>query len=276
MLALLPRSLKSAPSHDPSDSPLGQFLLHPGQTLRNPAEQLLTAATAVLQHVWPELLAVMVVLLAGIVARRAWQARRLVNGARCVTILVPPTVDPAGGQPLWANLHGLIRPSWRVRLAGQPHLAFELAWTPRRVQARLWVPGTVPPELVERVVASAWPGAQTQTVPPEPPLPLAGSAAGGELRLAQPEWYPLNLDQLADPLRAVFDAVGNLREGEAACVQVLARPVGARRLARSRRAARALRSGRSMTRAGRLLDLLSPGPSRAVPATIPRSRQTSA
>jgi hypothetical protein len=119
------------------------------------------------------------------------------------------------------------------------------------------------------VVASAWPGAQTQTVPPEPPLPLAGSAAGGELRLAQPEWYPLNLDQQADPLRAVFGSVGSLREGESACVQVLARPVGARRLARARGAARALRSGQSITRAGRLLDLLSPGPSGSRPGDDP-------
>ncbi len=258
---LLPESLKSAPGRDPSDSPLGRFLLHPGQTLRNAAEQLLTGAAAILQHVWPGLLAVVVVLVAGTVARRAWQARRLADGARCVTILLPPAVDAAGAHALWANLHGLIRPSWRVRLAGQPHLAFELVWTPRHVEICLWVPGTVPPELVERGIAAAWQGAQTRTEAPKPPLSLTGSAAGGELRLAQPEWFPLNLDQRADPLRAVFGSVGGLREGEGACVQMLARPVGARRLARSRRAARALRSGQSITHAGRLLDLFSPGPS---------------
>jgi hypothetical protein len=202
-------------------------------------------------------------------ARRAWQARRLAEGARCITIMAPPAVDAAGAQALWANLHGLIRPSWRARLAGQPHLAFELVWTPQRVDIRLWVPGTIPPELVERAIMAAWPGAQTRTETPQPPLPLTGSAAGGELRLAQPEWFPLNLDQQADPLRAVFGSVGGLREGESACVQVLARPVGARRLARARRAARALRSGQSITRHGRLLDLLSPGPSASRPGDDP-------
>jgi hypothetical protein len=246
----------------PNDSPLLRLLLHPGRTLRAAAEQLLAAVTTVLHHVWPELLAVVLGLLAVSTAWRIWRARRLVDGARCVTILAPPTVDPAGAGALWANLHGLIRPSWRARLAGQPHLAFELVWTPRRVRMGMWVPGTVPPELVERAVAAAWPGAQTQTEPSQPPLPMdEGLAAGGELRLAQPEWFPLNLDQQADPLRAVFGAVGSLREGECACMQVLARPVGARRLARSRNAASALRSGQSMTWTGRLLDLLTPGPS---------------
>jgi Type IV secretion-system coupling protein DNA-binding domain len=224
---------------------------------------------AVLQHAWPELLLLAVALVAGTVAWRSWQGRRLTDGARSVTILAPPTVDPAGVQALWANLHGLIRPSWRARLAGQPYLAFELVWTPRQVDIRMWVPGTVPPELVERAIAAAWPGAQTRTEAPEPPLPLTGSAAGGELRLVQPEWFPLNLDQQADPLRAVFGSVGGLREGESACVQVLARPVGARRLARARHAARALRSGQSTTRRGRLLDLLRPGSSGRRPSDDP-------
>lgn len=69
--------------------------------------------------------------------------------------------------------------------------------------------------VVERAIMAAWPGAQTRTETPQPPLPLTGSAAGGELRLAQPEWLPLNLDQQADPLRAVFGSVGGLREGRA-------------------------------------------------------------
>ena len=43
-------------------------------------------------------------------------------------------------------------------------------------------------------------------------------------------------------------------------MQVLARPVTARRLARCHRAAKALRTGMSPTRAGRLLDLVTPGP----------------
>jgi hypothetical protein len=242
------------------DSPLGRFLLHPTQTLHDLAHQLLATATSIAHQVWPSVLALSLLTLGGLVARRRWQARRLTNGARYVAILAPPTVDPAGAHALWTNLHGLIRPAWRARWSGQPHLAFELTQTSQRVELGIWVPGTIPPGLVERAVAAAWPGAQTATRPPEPPLPLDGRAAGGTLRLAQPEWFPLAIDHHADPLRAVLGAVGDLMEGEAACVQVLARPVGARRLARARAAARALRTGRATTRTGRLLDLLTPGP----------------
>ncbi len=248
------------PPGDPMDSPLGRFLLHPGKVLHDVVQQLRVVAGETLQLTWPVLLTLALVTLAAMVARRRWHTRRLRDGARYVAILAPPTVDPAGAQALWSNLHGLIRPSLRVRWSGQPHLVFELTQTTRQVEVGMWVPGTVPPELVERAVASAWPGAQTATRPPETPLPLDSQAAGGTLRLAQPEWYPLASDHVTDPLRAVLGAVGVLREGEAACVQVLARPVGARRLERCRRAARALRTGRATSPTGRLLDLLTPGP----------------
>jgi hypothetical protein len=245
---------------DPSNSPLGRFLLHPNEVLHRVVHELLATATEVLHRTWPAVAVAVVLAVGGIVARRHWHARRLADGARYVGILAPPTVDAAGAQALWANLHGLIRPSWRVRLNGQPHLTFELTWTSHQLEFGLWVPGTIPPALVERVVMAAWPGAQAQTSPPTPALPLDAWAAGGELRLARPEWYPLRTDHPSDPLRAVLGAVGDLREGEATCVQVLARPAGARRLARCHAAARALRAGRSPSRAGRLLDLLTPGP----------------
>jgi hypothetical protein len=237
-----------------------RLLLHPAETLHHLGGELVATAGMILQRAWPVLVVVAVLLLAGLIMRRHWRTRRLADGARFLAILPPPQVDPAGAQALWSNLHGLIRPSWRVRLAGQPHLAFELTATPRGLELGLWVPGTVPQGLVERVVAAAWPGAQTASRAPSPPLPLEHMAAGGELRLAQPEWFPLATEHRADPLRAALGALGELHKGETACVQVLARPVGARRLARARRAARALRTGRSPTRMGRLLDLVTPGP----------------
>ena len=85
-------------------------------------------------------------------------------------------------------------------------------------------------------------------------------AEGGELRLAEAEWFPLRSDHDADPLRSLLGGAGGLGQGEAAAVQVLARPVTARRLGRCHKAARALRSGVSTTPVGRLLDLVTPGP----------------
>ena len=49
---------------------------------------------------------------------------------------------------------------------------------------RLWVPGTIPPGLIERAVEAAWPGAHTVTAPASPPLP----PGAGSRRRARCGW----------------------------------------------------------------------------------------
>ncbi|MFD4636907.1 type IV secretion system DNA-binding domain-containing protein [Lentzea sp. NPDC058436] len=194
-------------------------------------------------------------------ARHAWHRRchtRLTADARMVTVLVPPQPDATGGAALWSHLVGLLRPAWHRALTGQPHLAFEFTFSQAGVGIRLWVPGAIPPGLVERAVEAAWPGAHTTTTVAAPPLPLADSserllAAGGELRLAREEALPLRVEFAADPLRGLLGAPVGLGHNEHACVQVLARPATGRRLARGRRASRS-----STNLAGHLLDLLTP------------------
>lgn len=243
---------------DPSTSPLGRLLREPGPTLSGWA----SAA-------WAELApwfvgggaAALALVLGAVVLRRLLGRRRataLARGARSVTVLAPPEVDTAGATTLWANLVELLRPPWRRLLEGQPHLAFELAWSEEGLRVGFWVPGPVPPGLVERAVEAAWPGAATSVGPVLAPLPTAAAAVGGELRLAEPEWFPLRTDHAVDPLRSLLGAAGGLWAGQAAAVQVLARPVTARRLARCHRAARSLRSGRSTALVGLLLDLATP------------------
>ncbi len=145
-------------------------------------------------------------------------------------------------------------------LSGQPHVSFELAWSVDGLQIGMWVPGVIPPGLVERAVEAAWPGARATATSPEPPLPMKMLVTGGQLRLARPECFPLRTDHDSDPLRGLLGAAGALEAGERAVVQVLARPAGARRLARLHRAVRAIRTGQQPTRLGRLADLISPGP----------------
>jgi hypothetical protein len=200
---------------------------------------------------------------AALLIRRRREAA-MCEGARLVTVLAPPEVDPAGGEALWRNLHDLLRPRWRRLLGGQPHLAFEYAWSADGLVIRVWVPGAVPVRLVERAVEAAWPAARTETAPENEHalLPDGWPAAGGRLRLALPDWFPLRTDHDADPLRALLGAASVDREGEAAAVQVLARPASFRAVARCRRAARELRAGRPASRAARLLDLVTPGPTR--------------
>nr|BFE51237.1 hypothetical protein GCM10017745_46640 [Saccharothrix mutabilis subsp. capreolus] len=114
------------------------------------------------------------------IGRRWWASRcheQLVANARQVTILAPPVVDAASGAALWSNLVGLLRPGWRRAMTGQPHLAFEYVFSEAGVTIRLWVPGLIPPGLVERAVEAAWPGAHTRVGPAEPPLPPAGQTS---------------------------------------------------------------------------------------------------
>ena len=125
---------------------------------------------------------------------------------------------------------------------------------------RLWVPGTIPPGLIERAVEAAWPGAHTVTAPAGPPLPPEAVTAGGTLRLARPEILPLSTGHDPEaPLRALAGAAAGLADGEHAVLQVLARPVTGARLRKARRAARKQRSGQSARMTSRLLDLASPG-----------------
>ena len=137
---------------------------------------------------------------------------------------------------------------------------------------RLWVPGTLPPGLIERAVEAAWPGAHTVTAPASPPLPPGAAVAGGTLRLARPDILPLSASGDPEaPLRALAGAAAGLAGGEHAVLQVLARPVTGARLRKARRAARKQRSGQPARLASRLLDLASPGhgPSRSRPPAAP-------
>ncbi|MFC8676874.1 type IV secretory system conjugative DNA transfer family protein [Streptomyces griseorubiginosus] len=207
---------------------------------------------------------------------RWWWRRRcrqeLARDARLVSVLPPPAADPAGAEALWANLLGLLRPAWRRRLAGQPHLAWEYVFDHETMRLRMWVPGVIPPGMVERAVEAAWPGARTRTTPAPSLLSAPGQkteASGGDLRLARTEALPIRTDFPADPIRALLGAAVGLGPHEQAVVQVLARPVTGRRVKKARRAARRTRAGRSARPIGNLLDLITPGQH-----ARPRTRRT--
>ncbi|WP_245558247.1 type IV secretory system conjugative DNA transfer family protein [Nocardia thailandica] len=199
-----------------------------------------------------------------------WRRGRLSARARQITVLTPPDVDAKGALSFWAHLIGQLRPAWARTLLGQPHLGFEYAVTPEEGAAiRLWVPGAIPPGLIERAIASAWPGAHTDTVEPaRPPLPTSVTGvrrvvAGGELRLGRREGLPLSTDHPGDLVRNVITAADDLAPGQATCVQILARPVTGRRVARATRAA-ASTSSRAGVVTGVLreaLNLFTPGSS---------------
>ncbi|WP_213006103.1 type IV secretory system conjugative DNA transfer family protein [Paractinoplanes toevensis] len=215
-----------------------------------------------------------------------WRHRRFATDARLVTIAPPPQVDAAGATALWANLAGILTPSWRQRLLyGTPHLVWQYTWTGRELLISLWVPGTVPLGAVEAAVRGAWPGAATTTdTPAPPPIPEhADPAVGGHVLPRHPDWLPFHVDHDADPLRALMSAGAQLRPDEHSCVQILARPAAPRRAARARHAASRLREGKSAVAAldvaGPLLALIEvflPGRSRPTGGTrrgVPAARR---
>ena len=259
--------LVTAPTHSTAPVAAGwleDYLRDPGGTLL-----ALLARLRDLALDWGPIAApVLAVLITGIVLGRRWWARHchelLLADARQVTVLAPPQVDPAGGAALWSNLVGLLRPGWRRAYTGQPHVACEYVFSEAGVAIRLWVPGVIPPGLVERAVEAAWPGAHTRIGPAEPPVPTPDKGqrrlvVGGELRLARPEALPIRSDFDADPIRALIGAPVGLGREEYACVQVLARPVTGRRVQKARRAARRVHTRGSTRLVGRLLDVITPG-----------------
>jgi Type IV secretion-system coupling protein DNA-binding domain/TraM recognition site of TraD and TraG len=259
------------PVPDAPSGPLAHFLTHPGG--------LTSGLLRHLGHMLPHLGLVVglpvaclcLVLLVTFSILRRNQARSMAQGAQLVRVLAPPEVDPYGAATLWTNLVALLRPRWQRLLSGQPHLGFEITAADGGLTIALWVPGTIPSELVSRAVEAAWPGARTETVPAVPPLSESDTSTGGELRLAMPEQYPIRTEHKVDPLRPLLGALSALAEGDSACVQILARPVSGRRLSALHRAAKARRSGRPSSGLARLVDFVTPGPS-AQPAAVDPSR----
>ncbi|MFF1679463.1 type IV secretory system conjugative DNA transfer family protein [Streptomyces sp. NPDC058256] len=257
---VLSSSRLSAPTGP--DTPMGNYL-------RDPAG----AVHALLDHVthwaivWGPVAGPTVVLAAvGVGWARWWWRRRcrrsLTVNARLVNVLPPPTADPAGAEALWANLLGLLRPAWRRLLTGQPHVVWEYVFDRETIRIRLWVPGVVPPGMVERAVEAAWPGAHTRITSGPQPTAAPGQrveAAGGDMRLARSEALPIRAGFPADPIRALLGAPVGLGSHEQAIVQILARPVTGHRVKKARRAARHARSGRSTRPVSLLLDLITPG-----------------
>lgn len=224
---------------DDPDAPVADFLREPARVVGDLVDRLPGWLPA---HGLVAAGLLTVVAVAGLLGRVGWwrwTQARLGTGACLVTVAVPSSVDADGAAGLWANLTGLLRPTWRRLLLGQPHVCFEYAFDAHGLEVRIWVPGCVPTGMVTQAVEAAWPGARTHIRPATdvPPLGCTASetrqlAVGGRLRLARPEALPLRTDFPADPLRALLAAPGPLYDADRVVVQVLARPVTGRRAAR--------------------------------------------
>ncbi|MDA8358177.1 MAG: type IV secretion system DNA-binding domain-containing protein [Actinomycetota bacterium] len=233
--------------------PLGRYLLHPGQDTSTVVHHVLHVLAALGQTALPFLAAVVALIIAARLVLAV--LRRQAGGGHVVTVAPGPEVEPAGAEALWNGLHGVLRRGGLAGLvSGRPHVAFEVGFSAGRLGFGLWVPANVSAGRVARVVEASWPGAVTEVLLAESPVPGGAGITGGELCLAGPEWFSLRVDQPADPYRLLLAALSGLGAGEAGVVQVLARPATRRRYAQCRKAAIALRTGRPRSKLVRFID----------------------
>jgi len=226
-----------------------RFLLHPLRVIQDLLDALREFAPARMGWLafW---LAIGVALFAAWRLLIAWRDRRTRKNARRIRVLPPPEVRPDQARLLWMSLHALLRPWWKRLILGQPYIGFELMGRPEEIELGLWVPEVVPPGLVERAVEVAFPGARTEHTKADPIQELLAADDSDleacELRLAEPEWFPIGGSEAGEePLSLALAALTGLAEGESALIQLLARPRTSRARYRLLRAARVLRaSGR--------------------------------
>jgi hypothetical protein len=138
-------------------SPLVRFLRDPSRELTHSLNALEHAVSNLLPFAIVLAVCTMTVLVARVVLVRV-REERLARGARVVELAVPPELDVDGALLLWSALHDLLRPRLARLVGGQPHIVWEIAADRGGSRFRLRVPAVVPPGLVERALASAWPG----------------------------------------------------------------------------------------------------------------------
>jgi hypothetical protein len=247
---------------------------------REPTMSIYDWTRWLLEHPWTALAAAPAAA-AGWWARarlHTWQHRRMTEGAKLVTIAVPPQVDPAGAAAFWTTAAGLLRTGgWRRHLHGRPHLTLEYIWSGRALTIQIWVPATLPAHLIATAARAAWPTATTTTTEATPPLPAAHPAAGAAVWPARPDVLPIRTDHDTDPLRPLLAFGASLNATQHLAVQFLARPATGRRAAaavtapaRMKQPARGAGLVDPATLLRFVLDLLLPGSRPARPGTAGR------
>ena len=128
---------QSSAASGPAGSPLGRYLLHPGQQTAAFFHHVLHVV-AVSGHVAvPIAGGVVALLIAWKVLQAVGRLRAPTNG-HLVEVELPPVVDPKRSAVFWRNVHAVL--AGRCRLfSPPPHVAFEIEGSPSGVRLRFWV-----------------------------------------------------------------------------------------------------------------------------------------
>lgn len=157
-----------APGTGVPHGPLVTFLTDPNAFIAQTWNGLASWVTTWWPVAAPSVIAVSGLVSGARLVLRARHRRLMANGARLTSVQLPPQAAPDSAGKFWSHLHAVLRPRWRRLLDGQPHLTFEYCFTEHGATIGIWVPGTIPPGVVETAVESAWPGARTTCSSPRP------------------------------------------------------------------------------------------------------------
>jgi hypothetical protein len=246
-----PPSPASTIPPSPANSPLGRYLLHPGQETSELLHHVLRVLDQVGHVVVPGVVVIAALLVGWKTVQLLSRFRRSSSG-HLVEVGLPATVDPKRAPVFWRNVHSVL--AGRGRLRTPPaYVAFEIDSSSMGTSLRFFVSPEVSPMSIARAISSAWPGAQCEHHRATSTSLAGRYVACGELRLAGPAWRSLWADQTADPLRSVLGAMEVHHDGERAIVQVLARPASSHQRHALVRGARALYAGKPTALVPRLL-----------------------
>jgi hypothetical protein len=238
------------PPPNPANSPLGRYLVHPGQE----TSEFLHHVLRVLDHagyvVLPFVVGIAVVLVGWKLLQVLSRLRSPVGG-HVVEVRLPATVDPKRAEVFWRNVHSVL--AGRRRLGSpSPHVGFEIDSSTAGTSLRFSVAPGVPAMSVAGAVGSAWPGTQCVDREVTSRMLTGRVVLCGELRLAGSAWRSLWTDHVSDPLRSVLGAL-DVGHDAHAVVQVLARPASSHQTRTIARAIRSLHAGQPMALVPRLI-----------------------
>jgi len=206
------------------------------------------AAWHLVRDRWPLLLVTLAALIAARVGWAAWRRRvwrAHAAGARWLQVTPPVTATPAATVGVWRLLATAL-PAPRRGALRPARLVWEVAADPDGMRCGLWLPPSVNPTAVVRLLQRGWPGVRAeQTAPPAAPT---GAVAALAVWPTQPEWLPLVEDATPptrrgvdtapedDRLRAVYDGLASAGRTGGGLLQVHLGRAPAHRLRLLRRA----------------------------------------
>ncbi len=144
-------------------------------------------------------------------------------------------------EQFFMSLHGLLRPSLRRLLAGQPRLSLELVARAGEIRFQIWIPDGEKP-FVESQLRAAYPGLQLSPLREAAMQTVTFGVA--ELRLARGNHLPIRTKFDAEPLSNVLWTLARVSRDDEVALQLLVRPKPSTWQARAHLEAQRLRDGR--------------------------------